>query len=115
MISSRVFTSALRVQAPALQAVKARPAARIFQQSRGFKNTTKLREPIPKEEHSAHTISQRLRTLKKIPPELIPIGIVLAVAIGFAAYSLIRKLFTDGTLRLNRSRGHNQAASKPSH
>ncbi|KAI4817318.1 hypothetical protein E4T44_10522 [Aureobasidium sp. EXF-8845] len=104
MISSRVFASALRAQAPALQAVKARPAARIFQQSRGFKNTTKLREPIP-----------RLRTLKKIPPELIPIGVVLAVAITFAAYSLIRKLFTDGTLRLNRSRGHNQAASKPSH
>jgi hypothetical protein len=47
MISSRVFASALRAQAPALQAVKARPAARIFQQSRGFKNTTKLREPIP--------------------------------------------------------------------
>jgi hypothetical protein len=47
MISSRVVASALRAQAPALQAVKARPAARIFQQSRGFKNTTKLREPIP--------------------------------------------------------------------
>ncbi|KAG9518246.1 hypothetical protein KCU99_g1596, partial [Aureobasidium melanogenum] len=119
MISSRVFASALRAQAPALQAVKARPAARIFQQTRGFKNTPKFREPIPKEEHSAHTISQRIRTLKKIPPELIPIGIVLAVAISFAAYSLIRKLFTDGTLRLYRSRGHNQASSpsdtKPSH
>jgi hypothetical protein len=47
MISSRVIASALRAQAPALQAVKARPVARIFQQSRGFKNTTKLREPIP--------------------------------------------------------------------
>ena len=47
MISSRVVASALRAQAPALQAVKTRPAARIFQQSRGFKNTTKLREPIP--------------------------------------------------------------------
>jgi hypothetical protein len=47
MISSRVFASALRAQAPALQAVKARPAARIFQQTRGFKNTPKFREPIP--------------------------------------------------------------------
>ncbi|THY10258.1 hypothetical protein D6D01_09347 [Aureobasidium pullulans] len=74
MISSRVFASALRAQAPALQAVKARPAARIFQQTRGLKNTPKLREPVPKEEHSAHTISQRIRTLRKIPPELIPIG-----------------------------------------
>ncbi|EER29113.1 hypothetical protein D8B26_000386 [Coccidioides posadasii str. Silveira] len=33
--------------------------------------------PIPKEEQSAHTISQRLRTLKKIPPELLPLGFVL--------------------------------------
>lgn len=47
MISSRVFASALRAQAPALQAVKARPAARIFQQTRGLKNTPKLREPVP--------------------------------------------------------------------
>ncbi|CAD0084303.1 unnamed protein product, partial [Aureobasidium vineae] len=124
MISSRVFASALRAQAPALQAVKARPAARIFQQTRGFKNTPKFREPVPDTALTtihivAHTISQRIRTLKKIPPELIPIGIVLAVAIGFAAYSLFRKLFTDGTLRLYRSRGHNQASSpsdtKPSH
>ncbi|THZ85265.1 hypothetical protein D6C84_03436 [Aureobasidium pullulans] len=137
MISSRVFASALRAQAPALQVVKARPAARIFQQTRGLKNTPKLREPVPKEEHSAHTISQRIRTLRKIPPELIPIGTFCLnhffhsetnnsqvsslrnVAIGFAGYSLIRKLFTDGTLRLYRSRGHNQASSpsdtKPSH
>lgn len=47
MISSRVFASALRAQAPALQVVKARPAARIFQQTRGLKNTPKLREPVP--------------------------------------------------------------------
>jgi hypothetical protein len=51
MISSRVFASALRAQAPALQAVKARPAARIFQQTRGFKNTPKFREPIPVRSH----------------------------------------------------------------
>ena len=53
--------------------------------------------------NTAHTISQRLRQLKKIPPELIPIGIVLAFAIGAAFYSLGRKLFVDGTLRLYRS------------
>ncbi|KAK9647712.1 hypothetical protein V6Z96_006714 [Aspergillus fumigatus] len=33
--------------------------------------------PLPKENQSAHTISQRLRTLKRVPPELIPLGIVL--------------------------------------
>jgi hypothetical protein len=51
---------------------------------------------------TAHTISQRLRTLKKIPPELIPLGFVLCVAVGAAAYSLVRKLYTDKTLRLYR-------------
>jgi hypothetical protein len=52
---------------------------------------------------TAHTISQRLRTLKKIPPELIPLGIVLAVAVGAACYSLIRHLIVDKTLRLSRT------------
>ncbi|OKL60796.1 hypothetical protein UA08_03173 [Talaromyces atroroseus] len=31
----------------------------------------------PKEGLSAHTVSQRLRLIKKIPPELIPLGVVL--------------------------------------
>ncbi|KAK5007058.1 hypothetical protein LTR28_005732 [Elasticomyces elasticus] len=53
--------------------------------------TPKMMRPMPKEEHS---------------------GIVLGIAIGAAAYSIIRKFYTDGTLRLYRSRGHNQA-SKP--
>jgi len=60
--------------------------------------------PMPKEEHSAHTISQRIRTLKKIPPELIPLGVVLSVAIGAAFYAMGRKLMTDKTLRLGRSK-----------
>ncbi|OJJ80584.1 uncharacterized protein ASPGLDRAFT_38948 [Aspergillus glaucus CBS 516.65] len=59
--------------------------------------------PAPKENHSAHTISQRLRNLKKIPPELIPLGVVLAVALGAAGYSLTNKLLTDKTLRLYRN------------
>ncbi|KAF7131262.1 hypothetical protein CNMCM5793_004367 [Aspergillus hiratsukae] len=60
--------------------------------------------PTPKEGQSAHTISQRLRTLKRVPPELIPLGIVLGVAVGAAAYSSIRKLTTDKTLRLYRNK-----------
>ncbi|PVH72371.1 hypothetical protein DL98DRAFT_433325 [Cadophora sp. DSE1049] len=49
-----------------------------------------------------HTISQRLRTLKKIPPELIPLGIVVGVAVGFAGYSMVRKLIVDKQMRLSR-------------
>ncbi|KAL4968464.1 uncharacterized protein BDV14DRAFT_142418 [Aspergillus stella-maris] len=56
--------------------------------------------PAPKEAHSAHTISQRLRQLKKIPPELLPLGVVLGVAVGAAIYSSSKKLMTDKTLRL---------------
>ncbi|KAL4952914.1 hypothetical protein BDW69DRAFT_166618 [Aspergillus filifer] len=56
--------------------------------------------PTPKEAQSAHTISQRLRQLKKIPPELLPLGLVLGVAVGAAIYSSTKKLMTDKTLRL---------------
>ncbi|KAI9751920.1 MAG: hypothetical protein M4579_005831 [Chaenotheca gracillima] len=66
-----------------------------------------MMRPMPKEEHSAHTISQRLRTLKKIPPELIPLGIVLGIAIGAAFYSMGNKMVTDKTLRLSRSNREN--------
>ncbi|RMJ26225.1 hypothetical protein PHISP_02912 [Aspergillus sp. HF37] len=52
----------------------------------------------------AHTISQRLRRLRKIPPELIPLGVVLGAAVGAAIYSSVRKLMTDKTLRLHRSK-----------
>jgi len=57
---------------------------------------------MPKEEQSAHTISQRLRNLRKIPPELIPLGIVVGIAVGFAGYSLVRKLIVDKQMRLSR-------------
>lgn len=50
----------------------------------------------------AHTVSQRLRTLKKVPPELIPLGVVLAAALIAAGYSIVRKFYTDKTLRLTR-------------
>ncbi|EEA26571.1 conserved hypothetical protein [Talaromyces marneffei ATCC 18224] len=53
---------------------------------------------------SAHTISQRLRQVKKIPPELIPLGVVLGVAVGAAIYSSTHKLFADKTLRLSRNK-----------
>jgi len=59
--------------------------------------------PMPQQEQSAHTITQRIRQLKKIPPELFPIGIVVGAALVMAGYSMSRKFFVDKTLRLNRS------------
>ena len=50
-----------------------------------------------------HTVSQRLRKLKQIPAELIPLGIVIAAALIAAVYSMGRKLAVDKTLRLNRT------------
>ncbi|KAF2190780.1 hypothetical protein K469DRAFT_721682 [Zopfia rhizophila CBS 207.26] len=67
-----------------------------------MRQTPRMMRPVPKEDQSAHTISQRLRTLKKIPAELIPLGVVLAVAVGAAFFSMGRKLYTDKTLRLKR-------------
>jgi len=73
-----------------------------MQPTRGLQSTAR-RMASPKEEQAAHTISQRLRQLKKIPAELIPLGVVLAAAVGAAVYSLGRKLVTDKTLRLTRT------------
>ncbi|EPE35364.1 hypothetical protein GLAREA_11063 [Glarea lozoyensis ATCC 20868] len=64
--------------------------------------TRRMLRPVPEEEQSGHTISQRLRRLKKIPPELIPLGIVVGVAVGFAFYSLGNKLVVDKQMRLTR-------------
>jgi len=55
------------------------------------------------EEHSAHTVSQRLRTLKKIPPELLPLGVVIGFALFAAFFAMGKKLVTDKTLRLSKS------------
>ncbi|CZS98615.1 uncharacterized protein RAG0_07270 [Rhynchosporium agropyri] len=67
-----------------------------------FRPTRRMMAGQPSEEHRAHTITQRLRTLRKIPPELIPLGIVVGVAVGFAGYSIVRKLFVDKQMRLSR-------------
>ncbi|CAK3985559.1 uncharacterized protein RCC_02627 [Lecanosticta acicola] len=90
----------LRMQQPMLRQ-RATPMLRM-QPARGLRSTPRRME-VPREEQSAHTISQRLRTLKKIPPELIPLGIVIAAALIAAAYSIGRKLTVDKTLRLTRT------------
>ncbi|CAI6339169.1 unnamed protein product [Periconia digitata] len=70
-----------------------------------IRQTARMMKPVPKEEHGAHTISQRLRQLKNIPVEIIPLLFVLVVAVGAAFFSLGRKLVVDKTLRLKRQRG----------
>ncbi|PSS06805.1 hypothetical protein M430DRAFT_46142 [Amorphotheca resinae ATCC 22711] len=52
---------------------------------------------------AAHTVSQRLRTLKRIPPELVPLGVVVGIALCFGCYSLGKKLVVDKQIRLSRS------------
>ncbi|ROT43388.1 hypothetical protein SODALDRAFT_327588 [Sodiomyces alkalinus F11] len=70
-----------------------------------FRQTARLRSPVPKEDQVGHTVSQRLRKLKNIPPELIPLGLVVAFAVAAGTYSCVRHLTTDSTIRLKRQGG----------
>jgi len=79
--------------------------ANVQQRFLNMQPTARLARPMPKEEHSAHTISQRIRTLKKIPPELIPLGVVIGFALAAAAYASVHKFYADKTLRLKRQGG----------
>ncbi|KAI0008493.1 hypothetical protein F4779DRAFT_587032 [Xylariaceae sp. FL0662B] len=72
--------------------------------------TRRMMRPIPKEDQSAHTVSQRLRKLRQIPTELIPLGVVVAFGVLAACYSTYRKFTVDKNLRLHRSnRGPEEA------
>ena len=68
-----------------------------------MRQTLQMRSPVPKQEHGAHTVSQRIRHgMKSIPTEIWPLIVVLAVAVVMAFFSLGRKLWVDKTLRLKR-------------
>ncbi|GAB0134237.1 hypothetical protein EsDP_00002617 [Epichloe bromicola] len=69
---------------------------------RMFRPTARMMRPIPKEDQAGHTISQRLRKLKQIPAELIPLAVVVGFAVFAAGYSSIRKFTVDKNLRLSR-------------
>ncbi|KAK6535291.1 hypothetical protein TWF694_001758 [Orbilia ellipsospora] len=64
-----------------------------------------LRLAVPKEEQSGHTITQRLRRIKDVPVELVPLGVVIGAALVAACYAMWNKLTTDKTLRLSRQAG----------
>ncbi|KAF7551956.1 hypothetical protein G7046_g7560 [Stylonectria norvegica] len=57
---------------------------------------------LQKEDQAGHTISQRLRKLKQVPPELFPLAVVVGFALAAAAYSCSRKFIVDKNLRLAR-------------
>ncbi|CAK7218703.1 hypothetical protein SCUCBS95973_003569 [Sporothrix curviconia] len=89
-----------------------------------FRPTLRMMRPVPKEEQAAHTVTQRLRRLRKIPAELLPLGKVLlsellvyptalsgqltfiGIVVGFAlfaaGYSSVRHFAVDGTIRMKR-------------
>ncbi|UNI20073.1 hypothetical protein JDV02_006199 [Purpureocillium takamizusanense] len=73
------------------------PTARMM-----FRPSTRMMRPIPKEDQAGHTVSQRLRKLKQIPAELIPLAVVVGFAVCAAGYSSVRKFFVDKNLRLSR-------------
>ncbi|KAF2005291.1 hypothetical protein P154DRAFT_616522 [Amniculicola lignicola CBS 123094] len=104
-----MFATKVMAMQPTRMLLMRRTAPVLLRQSPQmlFRPSMRAREPVPKDEHQAHTVSQRLRSLKKIPAELIPLGIVLAVAVVFAFVSLFRKLWVDKTLRLRRQAGNN--------
>ncbi|KAF4582057.1 NADH-ubiquinone reductase complex 1 MLRQ subunit [Ophiocordyceps camponoti-floridani] len=76
-----------------------RPTQRMM-----FRSSPRVMRPLPNEELAGHTISQRLRKLKEIPAELIPLAVVVGFALFAAGYSIVRKIMTDKNLRLTRSR-----------
>ncbi|KAI0831590.1 hypothetical protein F5Y06DRAFT_200930 [Hypoxylon sp. FL0890] len=73
--------------------------------------TRRMMFPVPKEDQTAHTISQRLRKLRQIPAELIPLGVVVTFAVCAAAYSSFRKFAVDKNLRLSRQNRKEEPAT----
>lgn len=93
----------------------AQPTRRLMVQptkSTMMRPTNNLRSSAPHEEQAAHYVSQRLARLRQIPPELIPLGVVVAFAIFAAGYSIVRKFVVDKNLRLTRQ---GRSAMAPAH
>ncbi|KAI1852685.1 hypothetical protein JX265_003174 [Neoarthrinium moseri] len=77
--------------------------------------TRRLMRAPPAEDQAGHTVSQRLRKLRKIPAELIPLGVVVGFAVFAAGYSSARKFWVDKTLRLQRQNRAADAAASGEH
>ncbi|CAN8104330.1 unnamed protein product [Discula destructiva] len=103
-------TRAMRIQATRALQMQPSRAMQMFQPTRA------LMRPVPKEEQSAHTVSQRLRRLKDVPAELWPLAVVVGFAVFAAGYSCVRHFFTDKTIRFSRqNRAADNAAAGEKH
>ncbi|KAF1963138.1 hypothetical protein CC80DRAFT_588600 [Byssothecium circinans] len=96
------------------RAMAMRPTRMMFMRQTAplyMRQTARMMKPVPKEEHGGKALVclGAFEGLKKIPAELIPLGIVLLVAIAAAVFSLGRKLMVDKTLRL---KGRQSVAEK---
>ncbi|KAI9876038.1 MAG: hypothetical protein M1823_007355 [Watsoniomyces obsoletus] len=104
-------TSRLLRMQPLRQAAFKQPVSATLRQvqqplsrsARPFHSSMAMRR-VKEDDQSAHTITQRLKSLKKVPPELLPLGVVIAFALFAAVFAMGRKLFTDKTLRLTPQR-----------
>ncbi|CAJ2511004.1 Uu.00g066290.m01.CDS01 [Anthostomella pinea] len=77
--------------------------------------TRRMMRPVPKEDQSAHTVSQRLRKIKDIPAELWPLAAVVGFALFAAGYSTFRKFTVDKNLRLARQNRKDEPAAHDDH
>ncbi|KAK8039707.1 hypothetical protein PG994_001247 [Apiospora phragmitis] len=77
--------------------------------------TRRMMRAPPAEDQAGHTVSQRLRKLRKIPAELIPLGVVVGFAVFAAGYSSFRKFTVDKNLRLARQNRAAEAEHEEHH
>ncbi|KKA27679.1 hypothetical protein TD95_002765 [Thielaviopsis punctulata] len=82
---------------------------------RMMRQTPRLMRAAPVEDQAGHGVSQRLRKLKNVPPELFPLGVVVGFAVCAAGYSLGRHLLTDKTIRLSRQGSEHKAHDTKAH
>jgi len=80
-----------------------------------FRQTPRMMRPVPKEDQAGHTISQRLRKLRQIPPELIPLAVVVGFAVVAAGYSSVRHFMVDKNIRLYRQGAAGRAKNEEHH
>ncbi|CAK7564349.1 MAG: hypothetical protein SEPTF4163_002238 [Sporothrix epigloea] len=80
-----------------------------------FRPTLRMMRPVPKEEQAAHTITQRLRRLRNIPAELLPLGVVVGFALFAAGYSIVRHFVVDSNIRLRRQNRTAEAIEAAKH